>query len=191
MRKGILVGFYFWQQVCCSCDSYLPPFRLVFDVVCRSNFGFDIFQVWQWLVNKPKLLRSSGGFWRSTYDGNFLLTGHQDGRFGGSWCVRGPGVARGSRSAWRAWRIAWWGARSDGSWSRGSGCGSSTLSCSANRLWPYINEQNQTKLTPQHQKILETSSSLRLLELTIHELFKEFRRFADYNNAPKGETSFF
>lgn len=128
-----------------SNDSYLPSFRLVFDVVCWSDFGFDILQVWQWLVNKPELLGSGGRFWRSTYDGDLLLTGHQDGRFRGSRCVRGSGIARGSRSAWCTWRIAWWGARSDGSWSRGSGCWSATFSCSANWLWPYINKENKTK----------------------------------------------
>lgn len=141
------MGFYFGSRYVCTCDSYLPPFRLVFDVLCRSNFGFDILQVWQWLVDKPKLLGSSRRFWRRTYNGNFLLTGHQDGRLGGSWCVRGPGVARGSRSAWCAWRIAWWGTRSDGGWSGGSGCWSATFSCSANWLWPYINKQNRTQTT--------------------------------------------
>ena len=86
----------------CSYDSYLAPFRLVFDVVCGSNFGFDILQVWQWLVDKPKLFGSGRRFRRRAYNGDFLLTGNQDGRLGGSRCVRGPGVAGGSRSAWGA-----------------------------------------------------------------------------------------
>ena len=86
----------------CSYDSYLAAFRLVFDVVCGSNFGFDILQVWQWLVDKPKLFGSGRRFRRRAYNGDFLLTGNQDGRLGGSRCVRGPGVAGGSRGAWGA-----------------------------------------------------------------------------------------
>lgn len=85
-----------------SWDPYLSPFRLVFNVVCGPDFGFDVLQVWQWLVNKPELLGSSGGFGRSTDDGDLLLAGHQDGRLGGSWRVRGPGEAGGSWSAWGA-----------------------------------------------------------------------------------------
>lgn len=50
---------------------------------------------------------------------------------------------------------------------------------------------NKTKPKPQRQKIRETSFSLRLLELIIHELSKEFRIFMDYDNAQKGKSSFF
>lgn len=100
--QGAAFGGHMTQVYLLGNNLHLSPFRLVFDVVSRSNFGFDILQVWQWLVNKSKLLGSRGRFWRRTYNGDFLLTGHQDGRLGGSWCVRGPGIARGSRSAWCA-----------------------------------------------------------------------------------------
>lgn len=173
----------------CSCNSYLPPFRLVFDVVRWSDFGFDILQVWQWLVYKPKLFGSRRRFWRSTYDGDLLLTRHQDGRLGRSWCVRGPGIARGSRSAWCAWRITWWGARSDGSRPRGSGCWGTTFSCSANRLWPCINKQDQNQ-TRVRQFSSKHPSSHRLLEVIICLISKVFRNnnCNDHYSAQEAES---
>lgn len=165
-------GILFLAANMCS-YSYLPPFRLVFDVVCWSNFGFDILQVWQWLVNKPKLFGSGRRFGRSANDGDLLLTGHQDGRLGGSWCVRSSGVAGGSRSAWGAWGVARWGAGSDGSWSRGSGCWGATFPCSANWLGPCINTQQTTALESSQDILhpIDVSKTFLLLWLLRQPVF--------------------
>lgn len=143
-------------------SSYLTPFRLVFDVVSWSDFGFDILQVWQWLVNKSKLLGSSWGLWRGANDGDFLLTRHQDGRFWGSRCMRGPRIAGGSRCAWGTWRVAWGSARSDRSGSRSGRGWGATLSCSANWFWPYVNNQVTHMHTRTHEKGRKENHTLAL-----------------------------
>lgn len=42
-------------------DIYLSSFGLVLDILRRADLGFDVLEVWQWLVDDAELLGSCCG----------------------------------------------------------------------------------------------------------------------------------
>lgn len=96
----------------------LAPLGLVLDVVSRTDLGFDVLEVRQWLVNDAQLFGCSRrGFRRCSDDGHFLFLGQQAERFGGARSVGG---------AWSTARVAGRGARGDGRGPGRAGCGGAT-----------------------------------------------------------------
>lgn len=98
--------------------TYLAPLGLVLDVVNRTDLGFDVLEVRQWLVNDAQLFGCSRrGFWRCSDDGHFLFLGQQAERSGGARCVGGT---------WSTAGVAGRGSRGDGSGPGRAGCGGAT-----------------------------------------------------------------
>lgn len=73
-----------------TADGYLSSFRLVLDILRRSDLGFDVLEVGQRLVDDAELLGSRRWRFRRGADhGHFPLLGNQ------AEGARGPGGPRG------------------------------------------------------------------------------------------------
>ncbi len=107
----------------------LAPLWLVLDVFNRTDLGFDVLEVRQWLINDTQLFGCSRwGFWRCSEDGHFLFLGQQAERFGGARSTAG---------------VAGRGSRGDGCGPRCAGCGGATAGrAGPNSLYAFSGNTN-------------------------------------------------
>lgn len=69
-------------------DSHLSSFRLILDILCGADLGFDVLEVGQWLVDDAELLRCGRRrFGRGADHGHLPLLTNQTKR---TWSPGGP-----------------------------------------------------------------------------------------------------